>query len=65
MTAREALREIIREAAQALADKLDAITESDEYQRVFIAAHNARDPYRGPTWVAELSAVRTALTNRR
>lgn len=48
-------------AAKALVARLDMIEADDRYQSVWLHAYNHGLPYTGPTYEAELQALRAAL----
>jgi hypothetical protein len=52
----------LREAATALADRLDLIKESGSFRSVFQVAAIHHCPYIGLTWTDEVAALRAALS---
>ena len=52
---------VLEEAAQAMLDKLNVIHADERYQGVWLLAHNHGQPYGGPNYLAELTALQAAL----
>jgi len=53
----------LREALEALVDRIDFVSQHDEYRAVWECAQLHRGPYRGPTYESAFNAARTTLAS--
>ncbi|MBL0304398.1 MAG: hypothetical protein IPQ23_22355 [Cytophagaceae bacterium] len=53
----------LREAMEALVDRIDFVSQHDEYRAVWECAQLHRGPYRGPTYEHAFNAARAALVS--
>ena len=52
---------LLREAAQALIDKMRKVEDSPEYSVVWMTAHLENGPYSGPNWRVEFESLCSAI----